>query len=495
MDPIALALAPSVTAPADLDGVRGLVGWTMGLYVVGLLVISAFAAQKVETTEDFVVAGRRLPLWLSVGTLLATWFGAGTLMAAADEIRAEGVEAAALDPVGAGACLILVGLFLARPLWSERLITLPELFERRWGRPASIMAATLMVPTYLGWLAAQFMALAAIVELFFGIPLPIGLVMVAALGVGYTLMGGMWAVTLTDAFQIALVVVGLLVVTVQVLAGLGGGSLLEGWTVLRQGIPAEDWQFVPSGSAADLAKWTGVLAAGSLGNVASQELMQRVFAARSAQTARTACVTAGGLYLVLGVAPILLGLSARLIPGLPSEQSTIPALAGLFLSPVLAVIFVTTMVSVILSTVDSALLAPASVLARDVYGALTDRADTVTTVRVAVGGVGAVSLVLAFVGEDAYSMLEAAYELGMVSLLVPLVLAVYRRDDPRAAAIVSMVVGTGTWMAHMLLQIEDFLGVPGVPMGLSCTALSLLGYLTGLWWGRAGTQGGTIEPS
>ena len=87
------------------------VGLTMGLYVCLLLGISFMASRRIQSAEDFVVAGRRLGLPLATATLVATWFGAGTLMAAADEIRASGLEAAALDPLGAGLCLLIFGCF------------------------------------------------------------------------------------------------------------------------------------------------------------------------------------------------------------------------------------------------------------------------------------------------------------------------------------------------------------------------------------------------
>ncbi|MCA9270758.1 MAG: sodium:solute symporter, partial [Planctomycetales bacterium] len=53
---------------------------TMILYVVAMYVIGYFAQRKIHDTEDFIVAGRKLPLSLAWMTLLATWFGAGTLL-------------------------------------------------------------------------------------------------------------------------------------------------------------------------------------------------------------------------------------------------------------------------------------------------------------------------------------------------------------------------------------------------------------------------------
>jgi len=68
---------------------------------------------------------------LSTMTLLATWFGAGTLLTASDEIYREGLSVTALEPYGAGFCLILAGIFFAKPLWEMKLLTFSDLFRKK----------------------------------------------------------------------------------------------------------------------------------------------------------------------------------------------------------------------------------------------------------------------------------------------------------------------------------------------------------------------------
>ena len=85
-----------------------------------------------------------------------------------------------------------------------------------------------MVPSYFGWIAAQLVAFAGMLNLFFGLDMTAGILLVAVVAVGYTLMGGMWSVTLTDAFQISLVMIGLVVLGWTTLVTLGDGSMLSG---------------------------------------------------------------------------------------------------------------------------------------------------------------------------------------------------------------------------------------------------------------------------
>src|SRR5690606_14089986 len=207
----ALACPPrsrvSLVARADPQvNLATILAITVVAYAALMLAIGWWARGRVDTSEDFLVAGRKLPLVLAAPTLLATWFGAGTLLTATDEVRAGGLRMAALEPLGAGVCLILAGLLLAPKLWRMKLLTLGDFYARRFGVRAERWSAVLMVPSYFGWIAAQYVALAGMLEISFGLPISIGLMLVAAIGIAYTLLGGMWSVTATDALQIALVI-------------------------------------------------------------------------------------------------------------------------------------------------------------------------------------------------------------------------------------------------------------------------------------------------
>ena len=114
------------------------VGVTLLLYVLGSYALAFKFSSKVESSEDYLVAGRSLSLPLASATLLATWFGAGTLLTAADEVRKDGLRAIALEPLGAAICLLITGFWFARPLWEMKLETLGDFFARRYGKRAEL---------------------------------------------------------------------------------------------------------------------------------------------------------------------------------------------------------------------------------------------------------------------------------------------------------------------------------------------------------------------
>lgn len=452
------------------------------VYCALLIGIGAVAQRRVKSREDFLVAGRRLSLPLATATLMATWFGAGTLLTVTDEVRANGLRAMAMDPLGAGLCLALAGVLLAGPLWRMRLHTLAEFYGRRFGPRAEKLSAVIMVPGYFGWVAAQFVALASVLQLAFGLPLAYGIVAAAGVGLIYTWMGGMWSVTLTDALQMFLVVLGLVWLAAKLLLVLGHGDPAAGWTSFVTGTAPEKLQVFPSDGGTALVAFIGLLAAGCLGNLPGQDLTQRIFAARSARTARWACLLASAGYLTVGLLPPLIGLAAdRLVPA-GARQATLPLLAGLFLDPFSASLFLVAVLSAVLSTIDSALLAPASVLAENLAPqGLRRRFGPLAVDRAAVALVAAASLAFAFLGQSAYELLEVAYEVGLAGLAVPLIVGVRSRWGGERAALACMTFGTGIWLPHVLFGWDSFLApwlAPSVPLptGLSSGALGLLAY-------------------
>lgn len=456
-------------------------GVALALFVVVMFAIGFWARGRINSVEDYLVAGRRLPLSLATATLFATWFGAGTLLTATDEVRAEGLRAAALEPIGAGLCLVVAGLFFARRLWSMHLITLPDFYRRRFGARAEIVASLIMVPGYLGWIAAQFVALAGILSLFWGIPLAQGVWIVAAVGTGYTLLGGMWSVTMTDAVQLALLLLGIVVLAFTVVSELaGGGTVAMGLERLGQELPAAKLVLIPAEDLAALVGWLSIVAVGILGNIPGQDLAQRIFASRTANIAMAACLIAGVAYIVFGLVPVMTGLAAEVLAIESGDSATLPLLAATLMSPTLGIVFVLALVSAVMSTIDSAILAPSSILSNNLLTKLWPRQSALRLSRLATLGIALVSVVVAYAGQDAYDLLETAYAIGMVGLFAPLAIGLHSTRGGEGAALAAMVVGTGVWGVHLVLGWETFggpaLSLIEIPQEIIATTLGWIAY-------------------
>ena len=52
----------------------------VGLYLLVSIGIGLYAARRVQSSQDYVVAGRSLPLYITTATVFATWFGSETVL-------------------------------------------------------------------------------------------------------------------------------------------------------------------------------------------------------------------------------------------------------------------------------------------------------------------------------------------------------------------------------------------------------------------------------
>src|SRR5690606_17807677 len=152
----------------------------------------------------------------------------GSLISAADEIRTLGLRAAALEPLGAGLCLIIAGLFFAGPLWRLNIYTISDFYRIRFGKKTEQLSVMLTVPAYAGWIAVQFLALSQLLHSFFGWPVSMIVLVLAILSMVLTMIGGLWSVTITDSLELSVIIIGLMVLAVNVFSGGGENGFFQG---------------------------------------------------------------------------------------------------------------------------------------------------------------------------------------------------------------------------------------------------------------------------
>jgi SSS family transporter len=445
------------------------------LYLLVTIVIGAVAARRVHSTQDFVIAGRRLPLPLAASALFATWFGSETIMGASSEFVDNGVLGVIEDPFGAALCLLLVGAFFARPLYRLNILTFNDFFRIRFSRQAEVISAIFMIPSYFGWIAAQLVALAIILQAIAGIPLFYGIALCTGVVLLYTYIGGMWAVSITDFVQTVMIVIGLAILAWQ-LTGEAGGLA----TVLATR-PREFYRFLPEPGWLPgleyLAAWITI----GLGSIPQQDVFQRVMAAKSATTAVRASYLGGAMYLVIGLLPLLIALGGDLLyPELKTTGDTQLVLPRIVLEHAalpLQILFFGALLSAILSTTSGAMLAPATVIGENLIRPLLHTFDDrvlLLVMRLSVVGVALASAVMANLSTNIYDLVAQSSALSLVALFVPLTAGLYWRRASRTGTLAAIVVGTLTWLYFEWAPSE----VPSLLLG---GLASLIAMLLGSW--------------
>ncbi len=155
------------------------------------LAVGIWAGSKVQNNTDYIVAGRRLPIYMASASIMATWFAAETLMGASETAYDYGFQGVVFDPFGAAMCLFLSGVFFVRLMRRAKYLTVVDFFERRYNKTMTVLSVIAQMLTYFSWTAAQIVAGGAIVNGLFGIDPAIGMVAIIVVVAAYTSMGGM----------------------------------------------------------------------------------------------------------------------------------------------------------------------------------------------------------------------------------------------------------------------------------------------------------------
>ena len=441
----------------------------VSMYLVIMLGIGVYAARRAGSTADFIVAGRRMPIWICSATIVATWFGGGTMMGAAGASYEEGLLGVIADPFGGALCLFLVGFFFVRLFRRLRLLTFIDFLQIRYGTTAATIAAIGSISSNVGWTGALLVAFGYVFETLTGVPLELGILGGAVVVFIYTVAGGMWAVAITDFVQMVVIAVGLILLLAVVLIDVGG------WQNISPHLPEDTFRMTPAVHTADV--WLNYFRAWlifGLADVTAQSLIQRAFAAKNEQTAQNSFYLAGFGHLFLGMIPVTLGIIASVtMPGLTDPETVIPELAIHHLHPVAIAIFVGALLAAIMSSADSALLAAASVLSTNILPLFkrnaTDRLRLLVT-RAAIPVFGSIAIYVALEVQVVYDLIMDANSVILVSVTVPFIAAVWWRKANRTGALASMAVGFATWFLAILFAPE----FPGDLLGLLAGLLTIL---------------------
>jgi Na+/proline symporter len=419
--------------------------------------IGIWAALRVKNTGDYAVAGRSLPLPIVTATVFATWFGSETVLGIPATFLREGFGGILADPFGSSMCLVLVGLFFARPLYRMNLLTIGDFYRNQYGRTVEALTTLCIVLSYLGWVAAQISALGLVFNVVSGgaMSQATGMVVGASTVLLYTLWGGMWSVAITDFVQMIVIVLGMLYIGWDVSQMTGGVG-----TVVRHAADAGKFaSFWPEWSATGVLGFAAALVTMMLGSIPQQDVFQRVASSKDEKTAGRASILGGCLYFGFAFIPMFLAYSAtlidpalvqKLVNGDKQSQLILPNLI-LQHAPVFAqVMFFGALLSAIKSCASATLLAPSVTftenILRPAFRHMSDR-QLLRLMRIVVLCFTILVTVFALNSHlSIYKMVENAYKITLVSAFAPLAFGLYWKPANRQGALLSVVLGLATWI-------------------------------------------------
>ena len=440
------------------------------LYMVVTLAIGFWASRRIKTSSDFTLAGKSLSASFVGVTLFATWFGSSSIMGNPGRFVENGLSSFVTLYLAPVICLLIVGLFYAKRLYSFNIVTIGDFFAIRFNKKLDLFISILMIFSYPHWIAAQFVALAFLFQSVLGISIEHGIILGGFIVVLYTYVGGMWAVSYTDMLQSILILMGLVLLLVNILEQTGG------IVPMFENKPSSFFSIFPKNGLENWSVYLAVLLAHTMGAIPVQEIYQRVFSARSQKSAVNGLYIAGGLLLVINCIPLLIALgAAHLHPELMAAdqgQNIIPVMVSQYASLPLQILFYGALISAILSTSSGAMLAPATVIGENLIKPflpnLPDKKLLLFT-RISVILVAVISCYFAYDDSDIVGLVVASLSLILVCVFAPFTFGLFWKKASVFGAWSSIMVGGLTWGVCLLLDTQIDPTLYGTPA--SCLAM------------------------
>ena len=328
-------------------------------YLVGMLVIGAIVGKlKIKNSEDYMVAGRRMGLFMVAFSLSANNIGGGSTTGLAGKAFGAWGMSAIWYVLAASIAMIPLAFF-APKIRKTLAVTIPEVIGRRFGKSSSIFSAILNIIALFCLTSSQVAASGSVVSALTGIPMNVCLILAGIVIILYTTLGGMIADQISDLVQFIIVFIGLAIATPFVINGIGG------WQTLSAKLPAA--QLSPT-------KIGWVVIIGYIFNyfctfLSGPEMISRFESAKDEKTAFRASLLSGVLMAAMAIFPTLLGLAALAVKD--SLPNVVASNAMMSVTSKFAPTFITGLVSAAIisatmSSADSNLLCMSTMAMNDI---------------------------------------------------------------------------------------------------------------------------------
>jgi SSS family solute:Na+ symporter/sodium/proline symporter len=427
------------------------------IYPLILISISLWRSRKVKSHEDFMVAGRSVPVYLLVGTLVATWIGSGSLFGGAGLAFRSGVSMLWFS-FGAWVGL-LVAYFIAGKVRRIAQYTVPDLLEQRYNAAARVLGTLAIILAYVTIAAYQFRGGGWIPSIVTdgAISSTQGMYITAAAIVVFTALAGMVSIVTVDIFNGAIITLGVLFGLPYMIFEMGG---------IGQVTASLPHTHLTVLGGHNLLWVIGVALPTFLLLLGESGMYQKFFSAKNEQAARKAVMGMVIGVIVIETALALLAIVGRAAyPDLIEQTSIVGRAASetviLYIArhglPVLGgAVLLAAAIAIVLSTGNTFLLVPSTNVSRDIYQRFIRRdageKQMVNLQRAFVVIFGGIGLLLLTQFETVLSMALYAYSLVGASLTPALLAAfLWKRVTPQGG-VACIGGGLGSIMGIAILN-------------------------------------------
>ena len=329
-------------------------------YLVGMLVIGYVVGKlKIKNADDYMVAGRRMGVFMVAFSLSANNIGGGSTTGLAGKAFTSWGMSAVWYVLAASIAMIPLAYF-APKIRKTMAVTIPEVVGRRFGKFSSGFSAILNILALFCLTSSQIAASGSVVSVLTGIDTRICLLIAGLVVILYTTFGGMIADQISDLVQFIIILVGLAIATPFVIKGCGG------WSTIASKLPGDQLSFTKIG-------WVAII--GYIFNyfctfLSGPEMISRFESAKDEKTAQRASLVSAVLMAAMAIFPTLLGLAALSVSdaiGNPASSSAMMAVTQAYAPTIITGIVSAAIISATMSSADSNLLCMSTMIINDLF--------------------------------------------------------------------------------------------------------------------------------
>ena len=382
---------------------------TLIFYKVILIIIGIWANRRTNNTSDYFLGGGKLGPWVAALSASASSSSAWTLLGVSGAAYLWGLPAIWLFPATLSG-FIINWLYIAPRLSSYgrkiNALTLTDVLATdqngesirliRW------IASSIILFCFIFYIASQFDAAGQSFQSTFGIKKNISILIGATIILVYTLLGGFWAVSVTDTLQGVMMAISAIILPIVAIIHVGLNDILS--NLSNQSLFLSPAGF---GGIISLGFILGTMGIG-IGYPGQPHVVNRFLAIKPGQSIKDGRKIAIVWALIIYPGMILLGWAGRLLVDIPKNEQILIEMSNQLLPPVIAGIILASVLSAIMSTADSQLLVAASSISHDLKGKNDEFSLKDTRIVVAVICVLAVAMAI-FVDKTIYSRVLFAF--------------------------------------------------------------------------------------
>lgn len=437
-----------------------------------MLGVGFYFLKKNKSTEDYFVGGRQMSS-LHIGlSVVATDVGGGFSIGLGGLGFVMGLSGSWLLFTGLVGAWVS-GVFLIPKVFDLALkkgfLSFPQYLEHVFDKRVAMLAGVISAIGYLGFTSSQILAGAKLASSTFeGLSLQNALLVMGAIAIVYTAIGGIKAVIYTDTIQWLILMAGLIFVALPFAYVKLGGALTIRETLAHEFLTLTNvsWQQIVNWMFTIIPIW-----------FVGMTLYQRIYASKDQKTAQKGWLIAGLFeYPVMAFIGVILGMLGRvaiqngLVEGYTlvntDAEMGLPLLLKTILPVGLLGIVFSAYFSAIMSTADSCLMASSANLLTDVL----NKHNSVRSLRysqILTFVIGVLALFLALKMENVLELMLLSYSFMVSGMIIPVMVALIAKNPNAVAALIAMISGGAS---TLVLKITG----TGLPFELDCNIAGIL---------------------